>query len=455
MLSKEENEILCRVGPGTPMGNLLREYWFPGLPSYELPSPDCPPIKLRLLGEDLVAFRDSAGRVGVVAQACPHRGASLFFGRNEEEGLRCVYHGWKFDLEGNCVDMPSEPAESNFKSKVKVRAYPARDVNHMIWLYMGPRETPPPFPRFEVLTLPPEQVNEPSIMMEEANWFQNLEGDIDSSHIDYLHSRVRLVPAGSDELGGFLRDRAPRLTVMPTDYGAFYSARRQWDNEGNNWHRISQFIFPFHTMIAASNENSVSLRSFVPLDDHYAMLISQNGRLDRPIPEDQRARARDAFSLSGGYVTPTSDPRSRYFTTANKANDYNRDFEVERTAQFCGIPFAGNLQDRAMTELMTNEDGIEPIYDRSKEHLGSTDSMIITVRRLLIRAARAHAEERRLPANVENVELDRVRSCSLILPAEADWVAESAQARNSDAGVPVAYVADGNQAPSRVHLRVG
>ena len=151
--------------------------------------PDCPPVRLRLLGEDLVAFRNTNGDVGIFVQACPHRGASLFFGRNEEAGLRCVYHGWKFDIEGNCVDMPSEPAESNFKAKVKVRAYPARDVNHMVWIYMGPRETPPPFPEFEILSLPPEQVNVPNIMMEEANWFQNLEGDIDSVHIDYLHGR--------------------------------------------------------------------------------------------------------------------------------------------------------------------------------------------------------------------------------------------------------------------------
>ena len=454
MLSKEENEILCRVGPGTPMGNLLREYWFPAMPSYELPSPDCPPKRLRLLGEDMVAFRTTSGQVGIVANACPHRGASLFFGRNEEEGLRCVYHGWKFDVDGVCVDMPSEPPESNFKSKVKVRAYPARDVNHMVWIYMGPRETPPPFPCFEVLTLPPEQVNEPSIMMEEANWFQNLEGDIDSSHIDYLHSRVQIVSPGSEQNQSFIRDRAPRLTVQPTDYGAFYSARRRWDDNGNNWHRITQFILPFHTMIAASNENSVSLRSFVPLDDHYGMLISQNGRLDRTITDEERARQRDAFSLSGGYLPATSDPRSRYFTTANKSNDYNRDYEVERTTQFCGIAFAGNLQDRAMTELMCNEDGIEPIYDRSKEHLGQTDSMIITVRRMLIRLARAHEEEGRLPANVDNVELDRVRSCSLILKEDADWIAESARARNSDAGIPVAYVQDGNQSPTRVHLRV-
>ena len=174
MLSGEENELLCRVGPGTPMGNLLRQYWIPALPSAEFPGPDSPPKRMRLLGENLVMFRDTTGAVAAFAEACPHRGASLFFGRNEEAGLRCVYHGWKFEVTGQCVDMPSEPAESNFKSKIKVRAYPCRDVNHMVWVYMGPRETPPPFPRFEINTLPPEQVAQPGIMMEEANWFQNL-----------------------------------------------------------------------------------------------------------------------------------------------------------------------------------------------------------------------------------------------------------------------------------------
>src|SRR3954451_5098504 len=150
MLSKEDNEILTRVGPGTMMGNLLRRYWTPSLLSSEVPTPDSPPVRVRILGEDLIAFRDTNGDVGLVTQACPHRGASLFFGRNEEAGLRCVYHGWKFDTAGECVDMPPEPAESNFKSKIKATAYPARDVNHMVWIYMGQRETPPPFPTFEV-----------------------------------------------------------------------------------------------------------------------------------------------------------------------------------------------------------------------------------------------------------------------------------------------------------------
>src|SRR5438067_6927689 len=215
MLSKEDNDLLTRVGPGSIMGDLLRQYWLPAVRSDELTSPDCPPVRIRLLGENLIAFRVTSGKVGLIANSCPHRGASLFFGRNEEEGLRCVYHGWKFDTTGQCVDMPSEPAESNFKSKIRATAYPCRDVNHMVWIYMGPREVAPPFPTFEVLTLPPEQVNEPSIMMEEANWFQNLEGDIDSSHIDYLHGRLHLdKPLPGAVRGFYSMDRAPKLTVM-------------------------------------------------------------------------------------------------------------------------------------------------------------------------------------------------------------------------------------------------
>jgi phenylpropionate dioxygenase-like ring-hydroxylating dioxygenase large terminal subunit len=298
MLSKEDNEILTRVGPGTPVGELMRQYWIPALPSSEFPAPDSTPKRMRLLGENLVMFRDTDGKMGCVVEACPHRGASMFFGRNEEGGLRCVYHGWKFDVTGACTDMPSEPAESNFKHKVRIRAYPCNDVNHMVWVYMGPRVVPPPFPAFEVNTLPPENVGPPSIMMEESNWFQNLEGDTDSNHLDYLHSRLdafrwRLygeAPAEGSRPGLFntvWSDKIPRLDVRFTDYGVYYSARRTWDDEYNarrpgdttryEWHRINQFIFPFHTMITGGD--TVSLRSFVPLDDEWAMLITQRGSL--------------------------------------------------------------------------------------------------------------------------------------------------------------------------------
>jgi len=146
MLSREDNKTVTQVGPGTPMGNLLREYWLPAMMSTELASPDSPPVRIRLLGENLIAFRTTSGKIGVIQNACPHRGASLFFGRNEEEGLRCVYHGWKFDVTGQCTDMPSEPAESNFKSKIKATAYPTQERSGLVWLYMGPREVPPPLP---------------------------------------------------------------------------------------------------------------------------------------------------------------------------------------------------------------------------------------------------------------------------------------------------------------------
>src|SRR4051812_30547917 len=188
MLTKEENDLLCQVGPGTPMGNLLRQYWLPVLFSWELEA-DGAPRRQRLLSEELIAFRDTNGQVGMVAANCPHRGAGLFFGRNEESGLRCVYHGWKFDTTGQCVDMPSEPAESNFKAKIRATAYPCTERNGLIWTYMGPRDVPPPLPDLEFNLLPESHVAITK-NIQETNWVQGLEGNIDSSHLSFLHTRL-------------------------------------------------------------------------------------------------------------------------------------------------------------------------------------------------------------------------------------------------------------------------
>src|ERR671926_959539 len=184
MLSQEENELITRVGPGTPMGNLMREYWLPAMLSSELPGPDSDPVRVLLLGEQLIGFRDTSGKVGLLAHNCPHRGASLFFGRNEEHGLRCVYHGWKFDVEGTCVDMPNEPAESDFKHKVKAVAYPTQERGGIVWAYLGPRKTPPPLPELEGNMLPGAQA---WAYAQSANWFQILEGHIDTAHVSFLH----------------------------------------------------------------------------------------------------------------------------------------------------------------------------------------------------------------------------------------------------------------------------
>jgi phenylpropionate dioxygenase-like ring-hydroxylating dioxygenase large terminal subunit len=431
MLSREDNELLCRIGRGTPMGELLRHYWLPALPSSALPEPDGPPRKVRLLGEDLVMFRDTRGEVGLLAANCPHRGASLFFGRNEECGLRCAYHGWKFDVAGRCMDMPNEPEDSTFKDKVRARAHPCRDVNGVIWAYLGPRETPPALPAFEINTLPADHVYPPLMMLEECNWVQALEGDIDSSHIDFVHAKLT---RESRQRGTFHRDKRPRLEVLSTDYGAVYSARRRWDVDELFWHRITQFILPCFSMIAASDPHIVQARAWVPLDDHHTLQFAIRGRLDRPVTDDERRAVQDPFAAWGGYVEPGSDPRTRYYTRANLHNDYLVDYGLQKTELALGIPFLGNLQDRAMTETMG------PLYDRTQEHLGTTDAMVILVRRRLINAARALAEHGALPANVDDPALCRVRPASVLLPDGESWIAATEKARQSDAGVPIAWV---------------
>src|SRR5678815_4151933 len=221
MLSREDNELVSRTGPGTPMGEFMRQYWIPAMLSSEVPGPDSDPVRILLLNEKLIAFRDTNGQVGLIQNHCPHRGASLFFGRNEEAGLRCVYHGWKFDVAGNCVDMPNEPAESDFKSKVKAVAYPTVERNGLVWAYLGPRSTPPPLPDLEANMLPEGQ-GVVQATMRECNWLQALEGDIDTSHLAFLHHGSKTpddYPAGTMAYYA-VKDRAPRYEVVDTPYGS-------------------------------------------------------------------------------------------------------------------------------------------------------------------------------------------------------------------------------------------
>src|SRR5215211_7518290 len=240
MLSRQDNELLTQVGHGTPMGDVLRSYWLPVLFSDELEA-DGAPQRVRLLGEDLVAFRDTSGQPGLVVENCPHRGASLFFGRNEEEGLRCVYHGWKFNTDGTCVDMPNEPPESNFKHKVRVTAYPCVERGGIIWTYMGGKDTPPPMPNIEPNMLPDGEYNI-QIYQRECNWMQALEGDIDTCHTGFLHLGS---PNAEDAPPGTwaryaLSDRAPRYEVVTTEGGVMYAAYRPAEMD-SLYYRIAQF----------------------------------------------------------------------------------------------------------------------------------------------------------------------------------------------------------------------
>src|SRR3954451_5859798 len=281
MLSTQDNELLTRVGPGTPMGELLRRYWSPALLVSELPVPGGDPVRVRLFGEDLVAFRDATGRVGLIQEACPHRGASLYFGRNEAGpdgtcGLRCPYHGWQFAADGACIDMPSEAPTSTFKERVQARSYPTHESGGIVWAYLGPPAKRPPFRDFGTESLPPDKVAATKLHTT-CNWVQAMEGNLDTSHISWLHQwdGVEDIPDdGSDKPGypsnamswKFWRhDRAPRLEIEDTWYGFRYAGIPTTPN-GNTTAGVPAFCYPFFTVVSAltfGTRHGV----FVPIDD--------------------------------------------------------------------------------------------------------------------------------------------------------------------------------------------
>ncbi len=442
MLNKEENELLCRVGPGTPMGEFMRQYWVPAVLSEELPRPDGRPVRVRLMCEDLIAFRDTSGRPGLVANNCPHRGASLYFGRNEEDGLRCVYHGWKFDVSGRCVDMPNEPAESNFKDKVHAVAYPCQERNGLVWTYMGPRETPPPLPDFEWNM---DSEHPPFLWMNyrECNWLQAIEGGIDTSHVNFLHrtldnsfsTAVNAQPVSEgarvNEIFRFGRnDSSPVLEIVDMPWGVLYTGRRNTP-EGLHYHRIHPFILPYHNMIGGGLEGEeVSYIGMVwtPIDDENTLVLEYGYRPGRGYNEQELERLMKVRNPTG-FIEPDTSPGSRWRFRANKRNDYLVNLELQKTKLFFGVQ--GNpAQDGAVQESMG------PIYDRSQEHLGTADSMIIRVRRRLIEEVRHFQETKQTPPGVDNPEWYAMRPVGALLQPGADWVKET-EARRRAATAPL------------------
>ena len=427
MLSREDNELLCRVGRGSPMGDLVRQYWVPALTTDELPGPDCPPVRVRLLGENLIAFRTTSGKPALIQNACPHRGASLFFGRNEEEGIRCVYHGWKFDCEGVCVDMPNEPPESGFKAKIRARAYPCQERNDIIWTYMGPRSTPPSLPDIEPNLLPRGQYAIQRVLRE-CNWFQALEGDIDTSHLGFLH--LGAVKPGDTRPGSFdyynVIERAPRYEVVDTEFGTSYGAYRPAEADTYYW-RIAHFLFPFYTMIPTGVLGTqVLVRAWVPLDDEHVMFWSIAVPRSR---EGDGATGGASMLVAGNRSVAAAGPRpggfeyqpdspdwlGKFRLVQNKDNDYLIDRVAQRTDSFTGI--AGiHQQDQMITESMG------PLIDRTEEHLGTSDAMIIRTRRRVLQAAKALRAEGLVPPGVDTPAVYRYRSGGVFLPRSADWL---------------------------------
>jgi phthalate 4,5-dioxygenase len=421
MLKQEENELITRVGPGTPMGNFMREYWVPAMLSSEALTPDSDPVRILLLGEQLIAFRDSNGKIGLLQNNCPHRGASLFFGRNEEAGLRCVYHGWKFDVDGNCIDMPNEPAESDFRTKVKAVAYPTHERGGIVWAYLGPRKTPPPLPDLEGNMQPGAEEFVRATQLN-SNWLQIMEGDIDTSHVAFLHygglKAEDQIPGSFSELQ--LREKTAHYEVIDTEGGAAYGARKPAGPDQVYW-RIAQWCFPFYTFTppgVLGTKKGGNAR--VPIDDEHTISYSMVSGRNRPGGANPVVR--------GPQLPNSTDWYGRFRPEQSLDNDFRIDREAQRrntgSEGYTGISGIA-MQDAAMTGSMG------PIYDRTREHLGTTDAMIIRVRRRLIAAVQAHMTRGVTPPGVDDPQAYRVRSGGVFLAPEADWVDSTHELRQA------------------------
>ncbi len=433
MLSVTDNQLLTRVGPGTPTGELLRQYWLPVLFDGEL-TPDGAPERVRLLGEDLIAWRNTDGTIGLMQNACPHRGASMFFGRNEENGLRCVYHGWKFDAEGMCTDMPNEPAESNFKHKIRAVAYATAERGGVIWVYMGTQRPLPPLPGLEWMDLPASQVIA-SKRVAPTNWLQGLEGEIDQSHVSFVHSRLHVEQEDGRNRNMVDRiralDRSPHFEVVATDYGVCIGAGRDAPDNQKYW-RITQFLMPSHNMTGPYGANPVrNWRCWVPIDDENVFVIGCSFHPTRAFTPEERQRMENnagVWTISTEMRAPaTSQPFGRWYGLPAMDNDFFVDREMQRTKTYSGIAEFW-AQDSAMQVTMG------PIYDRTKEHLGTTDLAIIAVRRRVAAAARALRDKGEIPAEVGAPPWYQIRSDAVLLPTGQPWFEATMERRKATVG---------------------
>jgi phthalate 4,5-dioxygenase len=406
MLRKEQNDLLTRTGPGTPCGKLFRSYWLPVLVAEELPDNDCPPVRVKLLSERLLAFRDSEGRLGLIDEFCAHRGVSLWFGRNEEAGLRCPYHGWKYDVTGQCIEVPSEPEESGFCKRIKLKSYPLVERGGVLWTYMGEPEKQPPLPEWEFATVPARHrfVNK---RLQESNWLQALEGGIDSSHVSFLHrSDLNSDPLFKGAKGNQynMADSRPVFEVVESAGGLYIGARRNAENDQYYW-RITQWVMPSFTMIAPRGHHSVHGHFWIPIDDENTWTWSFDYHPIRELTDAEVAAMKDGKSIYVKYVPGSFRP------LANKDNDYL----IDRAAQKAGKTYSGvegiAMQDASLQESMG------PIVDRTKENLVSTDNGIIMARHRLLRAVKALNDKGEVPPGVDPVH-HKVRSAAVVLPRD-------------------------------------
>lgn len=415
MISKEDNERLCRVGPGTPMGEVFRRFWIPFLLPEELATPDGAPRRVRLLGEDLIAFRDTDGKLGLLDRYCPHRRVDLFFGRNEHNGLRCPYHGWKFDTAGRVVEMPAEPPNSQMLQDTRIKCYPIIEWGGVIWAYMGdPAHQPATPPMLEWATVP-DSHRYITKRLQRTNYAQGVEGGIDSSHVGILHSM--LDPSRPDlpftqrqvsplsTVPYLAMDTAPKFFVRPAGHGMTIGARRNASSDSYYW-RITQFLLPFYTMIAPAEENGPIMgHAWTPIDDYNCWVFTMTWTTNRPLTEAE---------LDNGVVhAPVKDDGS-YEPLVDASTNYGIDREEQRLRSTTGIKGIG-MQDTAVQESMG------PLVDRSLENLGSGDAAIVRFRRMMLSLA-DELEKTDAVSITQNPHIYKVRSAGVVLPHDVDFL---------------------------------
>ena len=439
-MEQATSDLLTQTSPGTPMGNLMRRYWVPILSSSEIATPDSPQVRVKIMGEKLLAFRDSEGQPGLIDEFCSHRGVSLFFGRNEDCGIRCAYHGLKFDRSGACVDVPSAPGQPQVLERMRIKAYPCIERGGIVWAYMGPAGTQPEPPGLEWCTLPASHVYV-SKRLQQSNYLQAIEGGIDTAHVSFVHKfSVDADPMhkGAKAVDYIKADGNVIFDIEQNPFGLTLYGRRNGDREGGKpsgelqsyYWRITQFIFPWFTLIPPFGDHSLGGHVWVPADDENCWAWSINYRPDKPLSQQERADMDAGHGIHVLYEPPAQagQPVS-WRPRANIDNDYliDRTAQQERRA-YSGV-FGISEQDASLQESMG------AIQDRTKEKLLSTDKGIVMARRMLETAAEDLMAGRPIPAL--DASSQAVRAAGVLLPVDQNPMAWAKDKIEHVAGKPV------------------
>lgn len=403
MLKPEDNELLCRVGPGTPMGSYMRHFWVPAMRSKRLVAGGAP-VRVRLLGEDFVAFRASDGRIGFFDEACPHRGTSLGLAANEGDGLRCAYHGWKLDAAGKIVELPCEPPayRAEYAAKVKLKHYPVREGGTIVWVYLGEKEAPE-FPVFNFFSLPPDHI-ESAVGIINCNWFQGLEGQLDSAHVAILH-RDRIDPAnaprGAGPQAAIRSDTGPRFEFEMQPYGYREAAVRR-AGEGKHYVRVRDFVVPWYSFIpigGAADDHDMTIS--VPVDDEHSAQWDVLYNFIRPLKTPNAVSMwKDHNEISRGIGTIEER--------------FGQDRQKMKEGSWTGLP---TLRFEDFSVAMSQG----KIVDRSREYLGMSDTSVNRARRLLLDAVKRFARGEPAFGTGQKIDWSLIKAESATIAADADW----------------------------------